>query len=211
MTGPASFPDTNAPAGAAPPPGLADPVFDAQRLFRVVLEALSRPATLHPLPLEVAPPRPLNPWVGAVALALCDLDTPVWLDPTLDDPAVRAWLRFHTGCPLVTDPGAAAFAFVGDTARLDDLAVFGIGTEEYPDRSTTVVAQVAALGRGAEGPRLTGPGIPDPIHLAAEGLPPGFWTAWKDNAALYPQGIDLLLAAPDQLAGLPRSTRITEG
>lgn len=197
--------------GTAPAPGLADPVFDAQRLFRGVLEALSRPGTVQRLPVAVAPPAPLTPWAGALALTLCDLDTPVWLDPVLNQPAVRAWLRFHAGCPMVEEPATAAFALIGDAAHLDDLSAFDIGPEEYPDRSTTVIAQVADLGAGAEGPPLRGPGIPGTARVTATGLASGFWTAWRDNGALYPQGVDVFLAAPDRLVGLPRSVMVAEG
>jgi len=194
-----------------PAPGLADPVFDAQRVFRVALEALSRPGTLHPPPVAVTPPAPLTPWAGALALTLCDLDTPVWLDPALDQRAVRDWLLFHAGCPLVTDPAAAAFALIGDATDLDDLSAFGIGPEEYPDRSTTVIAQVGDLAAGVQGPPLRGPGIPGQARVVATGLAPGFWAAWRDNTALYPQGVDVFLAAPGRLVGLPRSVMVAEG
>lgn len=197
--------------GAAPAPGFADPVFDAQRLFRAALEALSRPGTVQHLPILVTPPAPLTPWAGALALTLCDLDTPVWLDPVLDQPMVRAWLRFHAGCPLVEEPATAAFALVGGAAHLDDLSTFDIGPEEDPDRSTTVIAQVADLDAGADGPPLRGPGIPGTVRVRATGLASGFWAAWRENGALYPQGVDVFLAAPDRLVGLPRSAMVAEG
>jgi alpha-D-ribose 1-methylphosphonate 5-triphosphate synthase subunit PhnH len=194
-------------SSAAPAPGLADPVFDAQRLFRVVLAALSRPGTVHPLPVDLDPPSPLTPWAGALALTLFDLDTPVWLDAGLDTPAARDWLRFHAGCPLVAAPEQAAFALVGDAADLGDLTRFAIGDAEYPDRSATVIAQVAGLQAGA-GWTLTGPGIKGRARLSVDGLPLGFLDAWAENAALYPQGVDLFMAAPRALAALPRSVTV---
>ncbi len=196
-------------AGPALGPGLAEPAFATQALFRIALEAMARPGTIHPLTVAVAPPAPLLPWAGAVALTLLDLDTPVWLDPTLDCQAVRDWLRFHAGSLLVDAPGAAAFALVGDPAALDDLSAFAIGSAEYPDRGATVIIQVAGLSTGV-GWILTGPGIQGRTRLRAGGLSADFARAWAENAALYPQGVDVFLAAPDGLAALPRSVTVSE-
>lgn len=198
------------PDEVVPRPGLADPVFDAQRLFRVALEALSRPGRVHALPVPVDPPAPLLPWSGALALTLLDLETPVWLDPGLNEAEVRTWLRFHTGCPLVAAPDQAAFALVGSADALDDPGRFAIGDAEYPDRSTTLILQVKGL-RAGEGWTLSGPGIPGTTRLAVDGLPATFPATWLENAALYPQGVDLFLAAPQGLAALPRTVRVEEG
>jgi alpha-D-ribose 1-methylphosphonate 5-triphosphate synthase subunit PhnH len=191
-------------------PGLKDAVFDAQRLFRVALEALSRPGTIHALPVELTPPAPLTPWSGALALPLLDLETPVWLDVAVDTQAVRDWLRFHVGCPLASAPEAAAFALVGAAGALDDLTRFAIGDPEYPDRGATLIVQVPAL-RAGDGWTLSGPGIQGSTRLTVEGLPSGFARAWAENAALYPQGVDVFLCAPRDLAALPRSVTVTEG
>jgi len=196
------------PVAPTPAPGFCDPVLEAQRLFRVALDALSRPGTVHPLPVALAPPAPLHPWAGALALTLLDLDTPVWLDPALNQGVVRDWLRFHAGCPLIDDPGAAAFALIGDGAGLDDLSPFAIGPAEYPDRSTTLIVQVDGVAEDATGHRLRGPGIQGERRLCVDGLCDGFWAAVRDNGALYPQGVDVFLAAPGHLAALPRSVTV---
>lgn len=87
-------------------PGFTDPVQDGQRVFRTVLAALSRPTLPQPLFPGTKSPAPLAAGLGAVLLALCDEQTPIWLDGALrasDD--VCAWLRFHTGARLVDAPG----------------------------------------------------------------------------------------------------------
>lgn len=186
--------------------GFADPSLDAQRCFRAVLEAMSRPGRVQQLEAGMAePPTPLGLAAGAVLLALADADTPVWID----DAAAPAtdWLRFHAGCPLVAAPGEAQFALAcGAMPALDALAQ---GTEEAPQESATLVLQVASLTRGTP-LRLTGPGIEREHHLRVEGLPDGFVAAWARNAALFPRGVDVILCAGGSLAALPRTVRVEE-
>lgn len=188
-------------------PGFADPVAEAQKTFRAVLEATSRPGTIVTAPALPAAPAPLNPVAAALLLALVDYETPLWLDAAARQPMVLDYLRFHCGCPLVADPAQAAFALVADPQSMPPLSAFHLGSDEYPDRSTTLIIQVPNLD-GGDNWRLKGPGIRDQAILSASHLPPAFKSWVRDNHALFPRGVDLLFAAPTQLAGLPRSTQL---
>lgn len=187
--------------------GFADPVHDAQAAFRALLEATARPGTVVSFPQPDAPPT-LPPAAAAIALALCDGDTPLWLDSRLANPPVREWLRFHAASPIVADPGVAAFAFAGgDEAPSDALAT---GTDEAPERSATLVLMVEAFGTGCA-LRLAGPGIAGETVLRVAGLPNGF-AAWRArNLALYPRGVDVVLVSGTEAAALPRTTVVREG
>jgi alpha-D-ribose 1-methylphosphonate 5-triphosphate synthase subunit PhnH len=185
--------------------GFAEPVLDAQRCFRAVLDAMARPGRVQRLPDLPEPPAPLGAAAAAVLLTLADADTPVWLDAGA---AVAAWLRFHAGAPVVADPADAAFLLASATPpALRDLAQ---GTEEEPHRSATLVLQVATLEEGT-GWRLTGPGIEQAHRLQVAGLPAGFAAEWQANRARFPCGIDLVLCAGDRLAALPRTTALEIG
>ena len=189
-------------------PGFVDPPRGAQAAFRRLLEAMARPGTVTVLDAPPAP-LPLAPAAGAIALTLCDADTPVWLDAALGAPEVTGWLRFHTGCRIVAAPEHAAFAFAADPAALP-LDRLPAGSDEFPDRSATAVLQVAGLDEGVS-LRLAGPGIDTEATLRARGLPPGF-VAWRAaNHARYPRGLDVILVAGVSLAALPRSTSVAEG
>jgi len=188
----------------------ANPVLSAQATFRAILSAMARPGSLQPLGVALSPPPPLNKGAAAVALTLCDQDTPVWLDAELRaSTSVCDWLGFHCGCPLVDDSAAAAFAFAGRSAKVPAFETFNIGTADYPDRSTTIVLQVDTLC-SERGLILSGPGIRDRSTLSAAPLPGDMRDRLARNRTLFPQGIDLVLATHEAIAALPRSLRVME-
>ena len=181
--------------------GLASPVSDAQQIFRGVLTALSEPGRVLRLPGLPESGLPLNPASLGVLLTLADGDTPVWLDDRAT--AAASYLRFHTGAPVVEDKSAARFALIADAQRCPALDDFAAGSEDYPDRSATLILEVARLMEA--GPiTLRGPGIPDRRNLTIEGLPAGFLAAWSANRALFPRGVDVILTCGAEIVGLPR-------
>jgi alpha-D-ribose 1-methylphosphonate 5-triphosphate synthase subunit PhnH len=187
--------------------GFDTPVLSAQKTFRAVLNALARPGSIHPL-AEVSAPVPLSPAAAAVALTLCDQDTPLWLDAGLRSAnTVADWLRFHCASPIVEDPGAASFAIVSKPFELVPLDHFNPGLPDYPDRSTTLVLQVESLRSGTE-LVLEGPGIHGRRSLRASPWPRTIGAQLAANRALFPRGVDLVLLAGCEVAALPRSVRV---
>lgn len=196
-------------AAAALAPGFADPVFDAQRVFRGVMDALARPGTIVSLDTSLDPPAPLTPELAAIALALADQDAPIWLDPPLArSPAAVTYLRFHAGAPIVSDPKEAAFALVSDPASLPPFGSFAFGTEEYPDRSTTIVIAIQGFD-GADELTVEGPGLASPGSMSPTPLPADFRDRMVTNHAMFPRGVDLVFTAPGLVAALPRSSRFS--
>lgn len=186
-------------------PGFSDPGHDAQRLFRAVLDAFAHPGRIMSLPDPPAGPGTISPATAAYLLTLVDRDTPLWLAPEFERPAVRDFVRFHTGAPIVARRDEAVFAVLAhDTASLDG---FAIGTDPYPDHSATLVIEVPVLGAGAAR-RWRGPGIDGQAAVAVGGLGADFWQAWADNHALFPCGVDVVFAAGSQLLALPRSIAV---
>ncbi len=183
--------------------GFADPVRDAQRCFRAVLDAMARPGRIAHVSGVTAPP-PLGTAAGAVALTLLDHETKLWLDPAAA--GARDWLQFHCGTPLVLDPAACGFALA---LSLPDLDRLHAGTHEEPETAATIICQVASLETGTAY-RLSGPGLKEPALLRVRGLPADFAARWRRNHALFPRGIDLILCADDQLTALPRTVSIEE-
>lgn len=190
--------------------GFADPVHDAQACFRAIMNAMARPGTRQKLKTgTLAPPEPLTPVAAAIALTLFDYDTPVWLDRMLmTSEPVKAFLRFHTGAPIVGEPVEAAFALVADPKQLIPLASFNQGSAEYPDESATVILSGQSFDT-SDKVTLTGPGIRDTASLAVSPVPPVFWDQVISNNRQFPRGIDLIFAGGTDIAALPRSTSVT--
>jgi alpha-D-ribose 1-methylphosphonate 5-triphosphate synthase subunit PhnH len=184
------------------PPGFADPVIDSQSVFRSVLHAFSHPGTVCEISLPIEPPALLTPATAAVALALFDHETPVWLQAT----ALEPWLRFHCGSPIARTPAEARFAIVHDLKSLPELEAFDHGSDEYPDRSATLILQVDAFTDS--GLVLTGPGIRDSAAIGIPAVRTEFWKEREALAPLFPLGIDLLFTVGTRLVALPRTTRI---
>lgn len=188
--------------------GFANPVWASQTVFRALMDAMARPGSVQALPDVTVPPAPLSASASALIATLADADTPVWLDAALTkSSAVKDWIVFHTGAPVVSHASDAAFAIVAAPQNLSALNGFSLGTQEFPDRSTTVILQVSTLSEGVP-LALEGPGIKDQTSLAPAPMPQHFEAQWQANRAAFPRGIDLILAAPDCVAALPRSTRL---
>lgn len=183
-----------------------DAAFASQAAFRAAMDCLARPGETRTLD-AVDAPAPLAPATAALVKGLADYDSPIWLDAVLAAvPAVADWIRFQTGAPLVTDRREAAFALISDARAMPDFMSFAQGSEEYPDRSTTLIVQVESF----TGPSvtLTGPGIKTTQPFAATPLPDDFSARMAGNRELFPRGIDLIFVASHTIAALPRSVRI---
>jgi alpha-D-ribose 1-methylphosphonate 5-triphosphate synthase subunit PhnH len=190
-------------------PGFADPVLDSQRAFRALLDAMGHPGRVVEVPGSETAPDPLHPATAAVCLTLADFETPLWLDARATTLEGLAYLQFHCGCRLVDTPGQGRFALIAEPASMPPLTAFDPGSDESPERSTTVIVQVETLTAG-RGRRLSGPGIRTEARLEARGLPEAFWRDFRHNHALFPRGVDVLLTAGRLLAALPRTTAVED-
>jgi alpha-D-ribose 1-methylphosphonate 5-triphosphate synthase subunit PhnH len=176
--------------------GFAEAAVQSSRAFRAALEAMARPGTLHVIN-GAAPPAPMSPAAGALLLTLCDSTTPLHLAGAHDCAAVRDWVTFHCGAPLV---GAHEASFVlGTWAALQPVTRFAIGLPDYPDRAATLLVETDALT--ANGARLRGPGIQTTAALSLPEI-----DAFQANHALFPLGFDCFFTCEARIGALPRST-----
>jgi alpha-D-ribose 1-methylphosphonate 5-triphosphate synthase subunit PhnH len=193
------------------PAGFADKVLSAQSTFRCVMDAMARPGSVQRIASVAGTPAAMMRGTAAIALTLFDHDTPVWLDSRMAaTPEVAKWLKFHTSAPVVLDSSVASFALMGDPENLPGLDRFAFGSNEYPDRSTTLILQVESLTDGSV-VELQGPGIDGSTALRASIRPQNLFERLAINATLFPRGIDVVLVHDDSIVAMPRTTRLAIG
>jgi alpha-D-ribose 1-methylphosphonate 5-triphosphate synthase subunit PhnH len=190
------------------PAGFADKVLSAQSTFRSVMDAMARPGTVQQTIASVGTPGPMMRGTAAIALTLFDHDTPIWLDARMSESSeVAKWLKFHSGAPVLDDPSVCHFALIGNGSALPDLSRFSFGTNEYPDRSTTLILQVDSLKHGSAF-ELSGPGIDGTALLRAMIEPVDLFERLAINETLFPRGIDVVLVSGEAIVAIPRTTRL---
>ena len=172
--------------------GFATPPTQSARAFRAILDAMARPGTILTL-TGAQPPAPLSIAAGVAILTLADGTTPLHPAGAADTAALRDWVTFHTGAPLVSAE-AATFAD-GTWQDLTPVTRFAIGLPDYPDRSATLIVELPDLS--PNGAKLTGPGIAGSANLS---LPET--AAFQTNRALFPLGFDCLFTCTTQIAAL---------
>lgn len=189
--------------------GFTDPVVDAQKAFRGVLNAIARPGNVVSVDVDlksVASRLGVSTAALAALLALVDFDTAVWLDCTHAD-VLSAYLRFHTGSRFAASQGEADFAYIGDTSRMPLLASFQQGTAASPEGSTIVIVDVPDFD-GQTSVILDGPGCNGPVMFSPTSFTADLWVDVAMNHQQFPAGVDLLVCAGEEMVGIPRSTRI---
>lgn len=172
-----------------------------QQAFRAVLDSFARPGTLVP----AQPPGAVLMFLSAVLDESVSLADPLGLVGT---DARRLLLA-------PTAPEAQARFVLLDGRRPPDAGFQPtLGTLESPELSATLVLTVDALSDvlttadAAVVLQLQGPGVPGTRVLAVSGLHPDWLARRAAWVGAYPMGVDIVLAAPDAMAALPRTTRI---
>lgn len=190
------------------PAGFADKVMSAQSTFRSVMDAMARPGTVQQVVADVGTPGPMMRGTAAIALTLFDHDTPIWLDARMSESSeVAKWLKFHSGAPVLDDASVCHFALIGNPSALPELSRFSFGTNEYPDRSTTLILQVDSLKHGSAF-ELRGPGIDGTATFRAMIEPADLFERLAVNETLFPRGIDVVLVSGETIVAIPRTARL---
>jgi alpha-D-ribose 1-methylphosphonate 5-triphosphate synthase subunit PhnH len=111
-------------------------------------------------------------------------------------------------------PAQARFVLQGGRRPPDADFQPTLGTLESPELGATLVLTVDALG-DAPSPgdaavvlQLQGPGVPGVRALSVTGLHLDWLARRAAWVGAYPMGVDIVLAAPDALVALPRTTRV---
>lgn len=179
-----------------------DTVFDSQRVFRCLLQAVSQPGKLFTLP-------PFScDALEAVARALLDHEV-TFCAVGGDASEVETGLSELTGA-RVSPVEEADFALISGGDSAGAMLRLKPGTLEHPERGATAIYAVEELSNSDTlSLELSGPGVPGRRTLGVGGIERPEAAAIQKTRLDYPLGIDVYLVdGAGRVAGLPRSTRL---
>lgn len=194
---------------------LYDEVFDSQKNFRVLLDAMSRPgkvASLHPHRFGKFP-EGFNPHVLTLMKTLCDNSVTIFSH----DKSYEDYLQANTGAETVSSPAMADYALFGGLRYSGAFARLKTGVPEFPEDSATAIVTVDSLAAGACGDfcddtlalRLKGPGIKNSNTLFINGMDGEYAAVFSNLNRVFPLGLDLILADPEgRISCLTRTTKL---
>ncbi|WP_028025689.1 phosphonate C-P lyase system protein PhnH [Enterovibrio calviensis] len=186
--------------------GFESPVHDAQQVFRELMEAMSRPGKRVSLNYS-AQFGTTSRAATQVLLTLADNVTNLWFSRHFKgDEALVENVRFHCSAPLTEHKADSVFA-LAKCSELENFDGFNVGSEHYPDRSTTLIVEVESLTEG-DALTLSGPGIQSTTQTKVKGLSPLFLSALVTKRSQFPHGIDILFTSGSDVVALPRSTEV---
>ncbi len=190
-----------------------DPVHDAQRHFRGLLDSMAHPGQIRDLDCQpLAPADGLDPAAAAVTLALLNRDCTFAAFGYPD--AVIDYLRQNTRCPLARSGSEAEYLlFARDSVDLAVLASANTGDPAYPETGATVLIQVNALAPGGLGAdtltvTLQGPGVDGSIRFQMSGVSSAVLGILREKNDEYPLGVDTIFTCGERLVSMPRSSRL---
>jgi len=188
-------------------PAMFDAIYDAQSIFRTLLETMARPGVWRRLPAAVDGSGPTaGRWLLPIARTLIDHET-TFAVVGLDAEQLAGRLTHATASRLVAVE-AADYVFSNGAPGAEVVRALKRGLPAYPDESATLIVALAMDAAGVE-LQLRGPGIDGLLACTAPGLGESLLDALAEANATPPLGVDLIVISPDGMAlALPRSTAI---
>lgn len=194
--------------------------FDAQAIFRCLMEGLAFPGKLILMPrLSLSPPEPRMKYVMGALFTLLDQEVSFCVRGRDSDQAKEAshYIQINTNSSEKSLEEADYVLFL--SAPEGEIRRVKRGTLEEPHKSASVFYLVQILSEGVTSAenagvslQLSGPGIRGIRRINIVGIAPAELDSWMEIRREYPLGIDIyLISEAGHLCGLPRSTKIEKG
>ncbi|MEA3325519.1 MAG: phosphonate C-P lyase system protein PhnH [Euryarchaeota archaeon] len=185
-----------------------DVVFDSQRIFRSLLDAMENPGHIITLPeIDIEPPA-ANSHPLLLLMTLLDHEVSFCVMGGAQT-QVTEYLKTNTGSKESRLENSDFILVYGGSSH-GLIQGARVGTLEYPDESATVIYDIDSIGdgRGDILLELSGPGIADKCIIGASGIEQneiGDILAMQD----YPLGLDLIFSDnAGRIVCIPRSTTV---
>ncbi len=183
-----------------------DTIFDSQRIFRSLLDAMGNPGRITTLPKIGIEPPAANRYPLLLLMTLLDHEVSFCVMGGAQT-QVTEYLKTNTGSKESRlENSDFVLVYGGSSHGLIQGA--RVGTLEYPDESATVIYDIDSIGDDGGGIllELSGPGIADKRIIGASGIEQ---TEIEDVLAMrdYPLGLDLIFSdRAGRVVCIPRST-----
>lgn len=180
-----------------------DPVYDSQKMFRLLLEAMSNPT--RKVNIKEFTDKMYGENAEFLALAMTLLDNEVTFSTCGNEEISDQIISLTLSNREQTD--LADFIFVSDTTVLKKvMETAKAGTLKDPQRSATII--VKDNGTELVSLNLSGPGINGSIHFLTSALVEKTIDIRDNNYFEYPQGVDLIfVTGNNELFAIPRLTK----
>lgn len=185
-------------------------VFDTQKIYRLMLDAMARPGKITDLPsLDIYPPSGLSGYVASLAFTLLDGDTTFAVLP--ENGLWQDYLAVNTGARAAA-PTVADFILLAGQRHAPQISDFNRGSLLAPEGGSTLFILVDGIAADAGGVRLTltGPGIDGQAAVMIDGLVLANLESILSLNQEYPLGVEsFLVDRRGHLLAIPRSTAVS--
>ncbi len=193
-----------------------DEVFDSQRSFKTLMDAMSRPGQLYKLrehPFSKLP-EGFNSNILTVLKTLGDNNI-TFASCNLGGDTVQRYLEVNTGM-IPVEMNEADFVLLDGAEFNPDICTVKAGTLEFPENSATVILAVGRIlcgqcrnsGVDQSELYLKGPGIKEINIVTVIGLDEKYVQSVMEINAVYPLGIDMILVDDGgNILCMPRTTK----
>ena len=185
-----------------------DVIFESQRIFRALLDAMANPGRIITLPeISIKPPA-ANRYPLLLLMTLLDHEVSFCVMGGAQT-QVTEYLKTNTGSKESRLENSDFILVYGGSSH-GLIQGARVGTLKYPDESATVIYDIDSIGDDGEDIllELSGPGIADKRKVGASGIEKneiGDVLAMQD----YPLGLDLIFSdKAGRIVCIPRSTTV---
>ena len=186
-----------------------DPVFDAQKHYRIILDSIARPGKISILDgVELQPPAGLNKASALTGFALLNQDVSFFVETNIEEQT--HYLKINTASNTASED-SADFLFLSGQGAVRNVEMAKPGTLRYPDTSATLILNVEQISGEVESGcteiQLKGPGVDGIATVYVRGLSPEIMDAIREKNLEYPLGIDSIITdEQNNIFCIPRTT-----
>lgn len=183
-----------------------DKVFDTQHIYRLLIDAMSRPGKINMLPSTICltPPSALQKAAAAVAFTMLDHETGFCCLSSRHD--VSDYIAINTGAAVQSVDAAEFIIFAGSSYA--EISSACCGSLLSPEQGATLIIMVDRISNadGVLRLQLSGPGVKDSCDLFINGLEQKNLEIISQLNSEFPLGVDVIYTdGSGNIACVPRS------